>query len=51
MQQLEEMKAKKNAEPFMVIRRHGPVINQTDRDTIEIPYEFQPPRAVQDIIE
>lgn len=35
----------------MVIRRQSPVINQTDRDTIEILYEIQPPRTIQNIIE
>lgn len=35
----------------MVIRRQSTVINQTDRDTIEILYEFQPPRTIQNIIE
>lgn len=42
---------KKSPRPFMVIRRQSPVINQTDRDTIEILYEFQPPRTIQNITE
>lgn len=42
---------KKKSRPFMVIRSQSPVINQTDRDTIEILYEFQPPRTIENIIE